>query len=349
MKKLISVAFVLLFANISLFAQQSVEQRKIKEAQKKLEEAKADHYKKLNEARAEMEAARADALTNFSKAQKEAGRNDKNGDSLFRKGYSISDGKNMTYVQGYLKRKPTPGDNMQEVSFAIPFAAGILELNFAPDSIEGYDGKEIILKSWVEKVEQDVVDGLVLVNSNGVADNTGMGLRAEKKESGNHLSISELDMYGVTGVKMMVPQTVKLLLKYNSTYNSEKITLMNLRNEIDVAVRFNPVVIKNTSGPATINSMYGKIDAFFEAEPTKPVSLISSYGDVNVNIPSTSKVELNIKTTWGKIYIPQSLVGKLQKDADSKGNNEQLKGSLNGGGNLFVFVSGWGKIFLRLK
>ena len=305
-----SFVFMLLFVSISLFAQESVEQKKIKEAQKQLEEAKVDHYKKLNEARKMVEA-RADV--------------------------------------GNVKRKAFRGDNVQAVTYAIPFATGILELNFAPDSIEGYDGKEIIFKSWVEKEEQELVDGLVLVNSNGVADNTGMGLRTEKKERGDYLSVSELDMYGVKGVKMMVPQTVKLLLKYNSTYQNEKITLLNLKSEIDVAVRFNPVVIKNISGPATINSMYGKIDAFFDAEPTKPVSLISSYGDVNVSMPSTSKVELNIKTTWGKIYIPQSVVGKLKKDADSKGSNEQLKGSLNGGGNLFVLSSVWGKIFLRLK
>ncbi len=301
---------MLLFVSISLFAQESVEQKKIKEAQKQLEEAKVDHYKKLNEA-LKMVGARADV--------------------------------------GNVKRKAVRGDNVQAVTYAIPFATGILELNFAPDSIEGYDGKEIILKSWVEKEDQELVDGLVLVNSNGVADNTGMGLRAEKKERGDYLSVSELDMYGVKGVKMMVPQSVKLILKYNSTYQNEKITLINLKSEIDVAVRFNPVVIKKISGPTTINSMYGKIDAFFDAEPTKPISLISSYGDVNVSMPSTSKVDLNIKTTWGKIYIPQSVVGKLKKDADSKGSNEQLKGSLNGGGNLFVLSSAWGKIFLRLK
>jgi hypothetical protein len=222
-------------------------------------------------------------------------------------------------------------------------------LNFAPDSIIAYDGKEIVLKSWVEKEEQEMVDGLVLVNSNGEADNTGMGLRVEKKERGDFLSISELDMYGIKGVKMMIPQSVKITLKYNSTYQNEKITLLNLKSELDVAVRFNSILTKNLTGPATINSMYGKIEAVFDAEPVKPVSLISSYGDVSVNLPSTSKVDLNLKTSWGKIYIPQSLVGKLKKDAESKESKEQLKGSLNGGGNLFVLASNWGKIYLRLK
>jgi DUF4097 and DUF4098 domain-containing protein YvlB len=194
-----------------------------------------------------------------------------------------------------------------------------------------------------------LVDGLVLVNSNGEADNTGMGLKVDKKPSADFISITELDMYGVRGVKIMVPHSVKLLLKYNSTYQNEKITLLNLKSELDVAVRFNPILTKNVTGPATINSMYGKIEAVFDAEPVKPVSLISSYGDVSVNLPSTSKVDLNLKTSWGKIYIPQSLVGKLKKDADAKENKEQLKGSLNGGGNLFVLASGWGKIYLRLK
>jgi muconolactone delta-isomerase len=348
MKKLTSIAFILLFASISSFAQESVEQRKINEAQKKLEEAKADHYKKLSEARKEMEGARLESIRAEEKARKEAEQGKVNLDRSIWRGNGITGPRYMTYVQGSQK-KLFDADNFKEVTYSIPFATGTLELNFAPDSIIAYDGKEIVLKSWVEKEEQDLVEGLVLVNGDGVADNSGMGLQVEKKESADILSISELDMRGVTGVKMMVPQSVKIVLKYNSTYQNEKITLINLKNELDVAVRFNPIAIKNVTGPATINTMYGKIEAVFEAEPTKPVSLISSYGDVSVNMPSTSKVDLNLKTTWGKIYVPQSLVGKLKKDADSKESKEQLKGSINGGGNLFVLASSWGKIFLRLK
>jgi hypothetical protein len=338
MKKLTSIAFMLVFGSIALFAQESVEQKKIKETQKKLEEAKADHYNKLNEARKEMEGARLESIRALENARKEAGQSKAN----------ITGPRNLTYVQASQK-KLFAADNFKEVTYSIPFATGTLELNFAPDSIIAYDGKEIVLKSWVEKEEQDLVEGLVLVNGEGVADNSGMGLQVEKKESADILSISELDMRGVTGVKMMVPQSVKIVLKYNSTYQNEKITLINLKNELDVAVRFNPIAIKNVTGPATINAMYGNIEAVFEAEPTKPVSLISSYGDVSVNMPSASKVDLNLKTTWGKIYVPQLLVGKLKKDADSKESKEQLKGSLNGGGNLFVLASSWGKIFLRLK
>ena len=95
--------------------------------------------------------------------------------------------------------------------------------------------------------------------------------------------------------------------------------------------------------------MYGKIDAIFDKQPTMPVSLISSYGDVSVNIPSSSKVDVNLKTSWGKIYVPQALVGKLKKEDGAEGKKEQLKGSLNGGGNPFVLSSGWGKIYFRLK
>jgi hypothetical protein len=349
MKKTTTITFVFLFGAVSLFAQESVEQRRAKQAQKKFEEAKVDHYKKINEARKEMEGARLESLSALEKAKKVAGIITSNSDSLIRKGYSIGAFRNLTYVQGNLTNRVFFSENFKEVTYSISFSSGTLELNFAPDSIEAYDGKEIILKSWVEKEEQALVDGLVLVNSNGEADNTGMGLKVDKKVSGEFLSITELDMQGVTSVKIMVPKSVKIVLKYNSTYQNEKITLMNIKTELDVAVRFNPIVIKNVTGPAIINSMYGKIDAIFDTDPTMPVSLISSYGDVSVNMPSGSKVDLNLKTSLGKIYIPQSLVGKLKKDAEAKENKEQLKGSLNGGGNPFVMSTGWGKIYLRLK
>jgi hypothetical protein len=348
MKKITTITFVFLFGAISLFAQESVEQRRAKQAQKRLEEAKADHYKKLNEARKEIDEARLESLTALEKAKKEAGQSKVYMDSAYLRGNGITGPRYFNYVQGSQK-KLLSSENFKEVTYSIPFITGVLELNFAPDSIEAYDGKEIILKSWVEKEEQALVDGLVLVNSNGEADNTGMGLKVDKKVSGEFLSITELDMQGVTGVKIMVPKSVKIVLKYNSTYQNEKITLINIKTELDVAVRFNPIVIKNVTGPAIINSMYGKIDAVFDTDPTMPVSLISSYGDVSVNMPSGSKVDLNLKTSWGKIYIPQSLVGKLKKDAEAKENKEQLKGSLNGGGNPFVMSTGWGKIYLRLK
>jgi hypothetical protein len=349
MKKITTITFVFLFGAVSLFAQESVEQRRAKQAQKKFEEAKVDHYKKINEARKEMEGDRLESLSALEKARKVAGISRSNSDSLIRRGYSIGALRNLTYVQGNLTNRVFSSENFKEVTYSISFSSGTLDLNFAPDSIEAYDGKEVILKSFVEKEEQELVDDLVLINSNGEADNTRMRLRVEKNVSGDFLSISEMDMQGVTGVKVMVPNAVKIILKYNSTYQNEKITLLNLSSELDVAVRFNPIVIKNVTGPVTINSMYGKIDAIFDKEPTMPVSLVSSYGDISVNMPSSSKVDVNLKTSWGKIYVPQTLVGKLKKEGDAEGKKEQLKGSLNGGGNPFILNSGWGKIYLRLK
>lgn len=348
MKKITTITFVFLFGAVSLFAQESVEQRRAKQAQKKFEEAKVDHYKKINEVRKEMDEARLESLSALEKAKKEAGQSKVYADSVYWRGNGITGPRYFNYVQGSQKKRVST-DGFKEVSYSIPFASGIIELNFAPDSIEAYDGKEVILKSLVEKEEQELVDDLVLINSNGEADNTRMRLRVEKNVSGDFLSISEMDMQGVTGVKVMVPKAVKIVIKYNSTYQNEKITLLNLSSELDVAVRFNPITIKNVTGPVTINSMYGKIDAIFDKEPTMPVSLISSYGDVSVNIPSSSKVDVNLKTSWGKIYVPQVLVGKLKKEGDAEGKKEQLKGSLNGGGNPFILNSGWGKIYLRLK
>lgn len=348
MKKITTISFVFLFGAVSLFAQESVEQRRAKQAQKKFEEAKADHYKKLNEVRKEMDEARLESLSALEKAKKVAGQSKVNADSIFWRGNGVTGPKYFNYVQGSQKKLFLP-ENFKEVTYSIPFETGTLELNFAPDSIEAYDGKDIVLKTLVEKEEQEMVDGLVLVNNNGEADNTRMRLRVEKNVYGNLLSISEMDMQGVTGVKVIVPKAVKIILKYNSTYQNEKITLMNLSSELDVAVRFNPITIKNITGPITINSMYGKIDAIFDKEPSMPVSLVSSYGDVSVNIPSSSKVDINLKTSWGKIYVPQALVGKLKKEGDAEGKKEQLKGSLNGGGNPFVMSTGWGKIYLRLK
>lgn len=70
MKKTTTITFVFLFGAVSLFAQESVEQRRAKQAQKKFEEAKVDHYKKINEARKEMEGARLESLSALEKQKK---------------------------------------------------------------------------------------------------------------------------------------------------------------------------------------------------------------------------------------------------------------------------------------
>jgi hypothetical protein len=350
MQKKLLVVMGLLLSIMSIHAQEeSPEQKRLKEAEKKLIEAKANHQKNISEARRKMGESWAEAIANHEKNISEARRKigAERAETLLSAGVGLKypglDSSPQKREGIYLN------DQYKEVSYAIPFAKGVLVLNFAPDSIEGYDGNEIVLKSWVEKEEEAAIDGLVLVSGNGLADNTSLGLFVDKKGESDSVVINELDMQGISGVKVMVPKAVKILVKYNSTYQNEQITFLNIKSELEVAVRFNPIIIKNITGAATVNSMYGSIVAQFEAPPSMPVSLISSYGNVDVTIPPISKVDLHVKTSWGKIYIAQSLVGKVQKDADSKESREQLKGKLNGGGTPFILSSGWGKIYLRLK
>ena len=240
-------------------------------------------------------------------------------------------------------------DAYQLVTYRVEFATGKLELNFAADTIESYDGKEIILTSWVSKQEEEATEGLVMISGNGIADNTGIGLHVDKNAAAGLVSIMELDMNGVSGVKVMIPRDVKLVVKYNNSYQSEQINLINIQSETEVAVRYNPIKIHNVTGAATINSMYGNIDATFKADLKSPVSLVSSYGNVNVTVPTTAQIDLNLKTSWGKIYVAEKIVGNVQKDNESKDAREQLKGKLNGGGTKLILSSGWGKIYLRTK
>ena len=348
MQKKLLVLMGLMLGTMSLNAQESAEHKRMKEVEKKLVEAKANQIQKVKEATKKTNEARQEALRSIESARSTFGSTYPGMDSLYWKGNAIT-GPEYFNLQSHLRGQLFPNEHYKEVSYAIPFTKGVLLLNFAPDTIESYDGNEIVLKSWVEKEEEAAIDGLVLVSGNGLADNTGLGLFVDRKGESDSVVIRELDMQGIRGVKVMVPEAVKIQLKYNGQYQTERIVFLNLKSELEVAVRFNPIIIKNITGAATVNSMYGSINALFDLPPSMPVSLISSYGNVDVTIPPISKVDLHVKTSWGKIYIAQSLVGKVQKDADSKESREQLKGKLNGGGTPFILSSGWGKIYLRLK
>lgn len=338
----------LLLGTMCLNAQEGSDPKRIKEAEKKLVEAKANHEKKVSDVRRKIQEVRAESLRATEIARSAAGPENPGGDSLSWKGNGLT-GPAYFNQQSNLISRSYSNDEYKEISYSLPFAKGVLELNFAPDSIEAYDGKDIILKSWVEKEEEAAVEGLVLISGNGLADNTGLGLFVDKKGESDSVVISELDMQGIRGVKVMVPRAVKILVKYNNPYQDKGISLLNINNELEVAVRFNSISLKNITGSATVNTMHGSILAKFDISPNMPVSLVSSYGNVDVTIPLKSKLDLNVKTSRGKMYIAQSLVGTLLKDPGSPESREQLKGKLNGGGNPFILSSGWGKIYLRLK
>ncbi|MES2373077.1 MAG: hypothetical protein V4557_10900 [Bacteroidota bacterium] len=104
--------------------------------------------------------------------------------------------------------------------------------------------------------------------------------------------------------------------------------------------------------PTYIKSEYGRIDAVFDDHFLKvPLTLVSTFGRVDVSVPVAVKANVNMKTSHGEILASKDLKidieRALAKDDLLSFSNKDIKGKLNGGGTELSLQSDFGKIYLR--
>ncbi|MGA9649768.1 hypothetical protein [Pedobacter sp.] len=256
-------------------------------------------------------------------------------------------------------------------------SSGKLNLNISGAVIEGYNGNEIIFSSpKAEPVEVDErAKGLRTVSGSGFTDNTGLGI--DVSEKGEEINVNPVgrNTKGILIIK--VPQNIKISFK-NTNVNQDELILKNLKNEIEVSASYNKIKLENNSGPMNVKTLYGSVDAIFNGEIKGPVSIISVYGYVDVSMPATTKANIELGTSYGNLYLAEGFKIAIDKkpvektdDAASglnlvssmgssnftsnlsqiniRGDKENLKGKINGGGADFIIKSNYKNVYLRDK
>lgn len=232
--------------------------------------------------------------------------------------------------------------------FKLVKTSGKLNINLSSATIEGYNGNEIIISSLDKKYEEDDrAKGLRPINGSGLEDNTGLGINVTDK--GNVVEISQISRKSVEQVKIMVPKGLIISFSHDKVMNNGKVRLKNIENEIEVSVQYNSVVLDNVTGPMTIKTVYGGVDAEFGSTIKGPVSIVSVYGHVDVTIPVTTKANINMNTSWGELYAAADFKIEVEKTGDMVRYGDNVKGKLNGGGIDLSLKSSYGKIYLRKK
>ncbi len=205
---------------------------------------------------------------------------------------------------------------------------GLLKLNLKNAVIEGYDGNEIIFSGQgVESAEVDErAKGLVAVSSSGYSDNTGLGISVS--ESGGEINVNTVSKTPIGVVTIKVPQQIKISLINNNnsfafTTNSGSVTdelvLKNLKNEIEVSTYSHKIKLENNTGPMNIKTVRGSIEGVFNSDIKGPISIISVYDYVDVTLPSSTKANLELGSSYGKIYVGKEFKIDFDKvDADKK-------------------------------
>jgi len=186
-------------------------------------------------------------------------------------------------------------------------STGQLNINVSGAIIEGYNGNEIVFSIPTRKTE--VVDerakGLRVITGSGFVDNTGLGI--DVTEKGSEITVNTVDknLDGILTIK--VPQNVKVKFSNQSNMYHSDLILKNLKNEIEISTSYNKIKLENNSGPMSIKSLFGDIDATFLNEIKGPVSIVSVYGHVDVLLPTSVKANVELSSGYGKLYAADEL------------------------------------------
>lgn len=213
----------------------------------------------------------------------------------------------------------------------------------------GYSGSEVIIKNLdMDSEKSERAKGLKLINGLGLEDNTGIGINVNK-EGGNAV-INQIARNDEGEFEIKVPKGVTIVYEQSSVYGDEVI-LKDISGEIEVTTNHSDVELINVTGPLTINTVHGDIEGnFSDVSQGNPLSIVSTHGDIDLGIPSTTKSNFEISTSWGEIYSDLDI--KIERGGDDKMKRYSMNkviGTMNGGGVSFKVKSTHGSVYLRKK
>jgi len=223
--------------------------------------------------------------------------------------------------------------NAQE-EYRITKSSGQLKINLTGIIVEGYDGKEIIFSGQKTVVDEtdERAKGLLAISGSKYTDNTGLGISVT--ENGQDVNVNLVSKKPIGVLTIKVPQNIKVSIINNSmrvffnsgattdhvTFNpkGEEIILKNLKNEIEVSVNNNKIRLENNTGPMNIKTVSGSVDAIFNTDIKGPISIISVTNYVDITLPASTKANLQMGTTYGKLYASKEFKIDFDKEEAEK-------------------------------
>ena len=235
----------------------------------------------------------------------------------------------------------------QAQEYKIAKSTGRLELNVGRVTVEGHSGNEIIFSSKNQSAEKDErAAGLRALNSLGLDDNTGIGIHVANK--GDIVEVYQLKKTSAPDIKVLVPKGVIVSFSHESQFGG-KARFINLPNEIEVSAEYNSIELENVTGPLTIETTYGNVEADFSSDIKDPISIVSTYGYVDVTLPQNIPANLKLSTSYGDIFVAPEFKIDMPTKGDMIVYGNKISGTINGGGKNIDLNSNYGKIYLRKK
>lgn len=221
---------------------------------------------------------------------------------------------------------------------------GKLTLNDFPGNlpVEGYAGSEIIITSDLTGKTPERAKGLQPVYAGGT-DNTGLAVNVEKNGSGVTLQCL-LPITKSAHYKIKVPDNFNIDVD-NECGHSGDVTVENIKGEVAVKNCMG-IKVKNVSGPLVLSTISGSININFSTlTKDRPVSIASVSGEIDVTVPASTGMNVELETISGSIYSDFDFPSGDKKMKRIGGNT--INSQLNGGGTDLKITNVSGNIYLR--
>lgn len=223
-------------------------------------------------------------------------------------------------------------------------SSGRLEIRIGRVTVEGYNGNEIIFSSRDHKEKDDErAKGLKEISGLGIEDNTGLGINVE--ETGTTIVVRQLKKMNSPDIRIQVPKGVTVAYAFESQYGGD-VVFRNIESEIEFSSNYNSLEMVNVTGPATVKTIYGHIEASFDQNVKGPLSIVSVYGYADVTLPLSVKANVRLSTSYGELYASPDFKIDIDRSQDDE---NRVTGKINGGGMNIDISSSYGKVYLRKK
>ncbi len=221
----------------------------------------------------------------------------------------------------------------------------VVQLDKSGLQIEGYGGDEIIIQGEANTIP-DRAKGLKPIYNTAV-DNTGMGL--EIKTEGSTTTIRKASGKADTDYRLKIPKNATLIVEELNFWGSGNFKVTNMESDIEITSKTSNIEIGNVSGSLVAHTTSGNIEVrFTQFSSSKPSSISSVAGEVDVALPSNAKANLRLKTITGEIFTDFEMDTPKEKGLEKVGGGK-TSSTINGGGTELHLESISGNMYLRKK
>jgi lia operon protein LiaG len=220
----------------------------------------------------------------------------------------------------------------------------VVEMQGSDVTVEGYDGDELVIRGNGFEAPPKMAQGLRPVY-NTAQDNTQIGLSVTPGTGANTLRVVKASRKEATYTIRVPRRTAVVFTETN--WGSGDLVIRDTEGSIEANLKSGDIKLLNVSGPVVANSISGDVTIRFSSLRPEPSSVSVVSGDLDVSLPTSSKVSLTLRSISGEIYTDFDMSLSKGTDNMNRVGGQTVSGTINGGGPAMSLKTISGDIFVR--